>query len=174
MISTVQLQHIMPHAADRIATFVDPLNDAMREFAIGTARRQAAFLAQIAHESGELRYTSELASGTQYEGREDLGNNVPGDGVKFKGHGLIQITGKANHKACGEALGLDLISSPLLIAEPVGASRSAGWFWKTHGINELADADKFGAITRRINGGFNGLDERISFWLLARTAVGIV
>lgn len=163
----------MPHAADRIATFIDPLNDCMHEFGIGTARRMAAFLAQIAVESGELRWTAELADGHIYEGREDLGNTMPGDGPKYKGHGLIQITGKANHAACGEALGLDLVAHPELLMQPVAAARSAGWFWKTHGLNELADAEKFWTISKRINGGTNGLDERIQFYITARTAVGL-
>lgn len=173
MISTYQLQQIMPHATDRIVTFIDPLNETLQEFAIGTSRRISAFLAQVAVESGELRWTSELSDGHAYEGREDLGNIMPGDGAKYKGHGLFMITGRANHQACGDALGLDLIDNPELITQPVGASRSAGWFWKTHGLNELADAEKFWTVSKRVNGGTNGLDERIQFYIAARKAVGL-
>lgn len=173
MISITQLREIMPQAGDRAIAFIDPLNDAMTEFSIGTSRRVSAFLAQVAHESGQLRYTCELADGRAYEGRADLGNTSLGDGPRYKGHGLIQITGKANHKACGEALGLDLLTSPELLEQPLAAARSAGWFWKLKGLNELADADKFWAISKRINGGTNGLDDRIHFWLLARKSVGL-
>src|SRR5690348_6658419 len=103
-ISIEQLLTIMPNAHDRAILFLAPLNAAMQEFAIGTPRQQAAFLAQVAHESGELRYTAELADGSAYEGRVDLGNMQPGDGKRFKGHGLLQITGRTNHAKCGEAL----------------------------------------------------------------------
>jgi putative chitinase len=145
----------------------------MQEHGITTSKRQAAFLAQIAHESGELRYVRELASGDAYEGRLDLGNTQTGDGQRFKGRGLLQVTGRANYQSVGEALGLDLIAYPGLLEMPANACRSAGLFWARHGLNELADADKFGAITKRINGGFNGIDERLRYWIVARKAVGL-
>lgn len=174
MISTTQLRAAMPYAKmDRIAAFIQPLNDACDEFQITTPARRAAFLAQIAHESGSLRYTLELASGEDYEGREDLGNRQPGDGRRFKGRGLIQVTGRANMAACGTALGLDLIEQPELLEAPVGASRSAAWFWHSRGLNRLADEDKFGSITKIINGGYRGLDDRLWHWLRARTALGV-
>ena len=132
----------------------------MAEFEINTPARQAAFLAQIGHESGQLRYVRELASGAAYEGRKDLGNTQPGDGVRFKGRGLIQITGRANYLKCGEALGLDLIADPELLEQPINACRSAGWFWESRGLNALADAGDFLRITKRINGGTNGLADR--------------
>lgn len=158
----------MPFAGNRAEVFGQPLMEAMQEFAITTANRQSAFLAQVAHESGELRYTRELASGEAYENRADLGNVEPGDGPRFRGRGLIQITGRANYAACGEALGMTLILTPSLLEVPQGACRSAAWFWKSKGLNELADGDKFGAITKAINGGFNHLDERLAYWLRAR------
>lgn len=169
----VQLRTIMPYATGRVPTFVDPLNKAMTQFGIFTPKRQAAFLAQVAHESGELRYTLELASGEAYEGRHDLGNNVPGDGKRYKGRGLIQLTGRTNYTVCGAALGLDLVANPSLLETPDPAARSAGWFWKSRGLNELADLDKFGEITRKVNGGFNGLDDRIAYWLRARKVLSI-
>lgn len=173
MISTTQLAAIMPYAGERISAFIQPLNDAMDEAVITTPGRRAAFLAQVAHESGELRYTREIADGTAYELRADLGNTEPGDGPRFKGRGLLQVTGRANYLACGEVLGLDLIANPALLEVPAGACRSAAWFWRTHGLNEAADGDKFGAITRTINGGYKALDERIAYWLRARRVLGI-
>ncbi len=165
----------MPYAdQSRIAQFIQPINDAMDSSGIVTPVRQAAFIAQVAHESGSLRYTLELADGDGYEGRGDLGNTQPGDGRRYKGRGLIQITGRANMALCGHALGLDLIAHPELLEAPEGAARSAAWFWRTHGLNELADHDRFGSITKIINGGFNGLDDRIAHWLKARRAMGIV
>jgi putative chitinase len=170
-ITVDQLKQIMPHARSRANEFLDPLNDAMDEFEIDTPQRQAAFLAQISHESGELRYVAEIASGKAYEGRADLGNTEPGDGMRFKGRGLIQITGRDNNASCGCALGLDLLADPELLEDPVNAARSAAWFWSTHGCNELADAGNFRQITLRINGGFNGYDERVSYWESAKEAI---
>jgi putative chitinase len=159
---------IMPFAKARIGTFLDPLNAAMGEFDINTPARQAAFLAQVGHESGQLRYVRELASGQAYEGRKDLGNTEPGDGVRFKGRGLIQVTGRANYLTCGQALHLDLIERPELLEEPLHACRSAAWFWKSRGLNELADVGDFMRITRRINGGTNGMADRQALYIVAK------
>jgi putative chitinase len=173
VISAAQLLAIMPLAGTRAALYAAPLNDACGEFVIATPRRQAAFVAQIAHESADLRYTAEIADGSEYENRTDLGNTQPGDGPRYKGRGLIQVTGRANYEACGVALGLPLIASPELLEEPESATRSAAWFWRTHGCNELADVDHFFAITRTVNGGFNGGDSRLSYWLRARAQLGV-
>jgi putative chitinase len=158
---------IMPYAKARIDAFLEPLNMAMEEFDINSRMRKAAFLAQVGHESGQLRYVKELASGSAYEGREDLGNTQPGDGVRFKGRGLIQITGRNNYIACGKALALDLLTHPDLLEEPESACRSAGWFWKSRSLNELADAGDFIRITKRINGGTNGLEDRQALYAKA-------
>lgn len=160
---------IMPYAKPRLAAFFTPLVAAMNEFEINTPARQAAFLAQVGHESGQLRYVRELADGIGYEGRKDLGNTQAGDGPRYKGRGLIQITGRANYAACGKALGLDLIAHPELLEQPVSACRSAAWFWQTHGLNVLADQgmDGFGSITRRINGGTNGMADRLALFRAA-------
>lgn len=168
MITTEQLSQIMPHAHSKIYLYVEALNDACDEFDINTPQRQAAFLAQVAHESGELRYVEEIASGEAYEGRTDLGNTKPGDGRLYKGRGLIQITGRANYKTCGDALGVDFINDPQLLESPANAARSAAWFWKEHGCNELADAGNFSLITRRINGGMNGQPARLAYWESAK------
>jgi putative chitinase len=161
----------MPQAGVRAEKFCAALNAAMVEFDITTSARQAAFLAQVAHESGQLRYVRELASGAAYEGRKDLGNTTPGDGPRYCGRGLIQVTGRANYAACGAALGLDLIDTPELLEQTANACRSAGWFWRTHGLNALADVGDQVRITRRINGGTNGLAERLAFFDLAERAL---
>ena len=166
------LLKIMPYAKPRIAAFFSPLLAAMEEFEINTPARQAAFLAQVGHESGQLRYVCELASGEDYEGRKDLGNTEPGDGVRFKGRGLIQVTGRANYLKCSQALFGDdrLLQFPELLEDPALACRSAGWFWQSHGLNELADGGikEFGFITRKINGGTNGLADRLALFRVAR------
>ena len=163
-----QIIKIMPYARTRAQAFLAPLNAAMAEFGITTPARQASFLAQVGHESGQLRYVLELASGAAYEGRKDLGNTTAGDGIRFKGRGLIQITGRANYKACGAGLGLDLITHPELLEQPVNACRSAGWFWMSRGLNELADAGDQVKVTRRINGGTNGLADRMALFEVAK------
>lgn len=165
MINRVDLEVIMPQAKQaNIERYWEPLNDAMDEFEINNPARQSAFLAQIGHESGQLRYSEEIASGAAYEGRADLGNTEAGDGKRYKGRGLIQITGRANYSECGAALGLDLIGEPDLLQEPQNACRSAAWFWKSHGLNQLADGGNFERITRKINGGLNGQADRLALW----------
>ena len=169
MITLDDLKAICKHSSSgRLAVFVEPLNAAMAEFDIDTPPRQAHFLAQIAHESGGFRYVRELASGEAYEGRADLGNTEPGDGKRYKGRGLIQITGRSNYADCGAALGLDLLASPELLESPDEAARSAAWFWKSRGLNALADNGDARAITRRINGGINGLQDRLAYLALAQ------
>ena len=169
MINRVDLAVIYPHAkAENIDRFWAHLNDAMEEFEINSPVRQAAFLAQIGHESWQLRYSEEIASGDAYEGRVDLGNTEVGDGHRFKGRGLIQITGRANYAACGVALGIDLIGEPDLLKEPINACRSAAWFWRSHGLNQLADGGNFERITRKINGGLTGQAERLALWERAK------
>ncbi len=166
-----QLRTVMPNAGSRLNRYLGPLNTAMEEFNINTPERQAAFLAQVAHESGELRYVRELASGRAYEGRRDLGNTHPGDGVLYRGRGAIQITGRSNYQTAGRALGLDLINHPELLENPTNAVRSAAWFWSTHGLNNLADRGDFRTITRRINGGLNGWHDRLHYYEQARQAL---
>lgn len=154
---------------EKLKLYVEPLNEAMSEFEISdNVERETHFLAQVAHESGAFQYVREIASGAAYEGRADLGNTEPGDGTRFRGRGLIQITGRANYASCGAALGLDLLDNPVLLELPVNAARSAGWFWQSHGLNALADNGDARAITRRINGGLNGLQDRMSYLQLAQ------
>lgn len=167
-----QLRAIMPKLPEAHATFYLPLlNAAMNEAAITTPRRRAAFLAQLAHESGELRYWEELSDGSAYEGRKDLGNIHPGDGPRYKGRGPIQLTGRNNYRAAGQALGVDLENHPELAKDPAVGFRVATWFWATRGLNPLADAGDFREITRRINGGYNGLAQREAYYARALQAL---
>ena len=167
------LVSMMPLAGARATIFAEPLSRTIAEFRISTPRQQAAWLANIAHESGSLKYVLEIASGEAYEGRSDLGNTHLGDGPRFKGRGLPQITGRNNYLACGQALGLDLIAHPELLEQPLHAARCAGWFWRTKSLGPIADAEKFAAVCRIWNGGFNGIDDRIQHWLRIRRHLGL-
>lgn len=173
-----QLIAIMPNARPRAGLFLAPLNAAMAEFGIDTPQRVAAFLAQVGHESGQLLYVRELASGAAYDTGKlasSLGNTpeADGDGQRYKGRGLIQITGRRNYQLCGFALGLDLIAHPELLEQPVEACRSAAWFWHNANLNALADKGDFVTLTRRINGGTNGLDDRLALWAKAKSVLGV-
>ena len=167
-----QLLQILPNASPVAGVFVSVLNTAMNRYQIIGIKRIAAFIAQIGHESGQLRYLKEVwgptAAQARYEGRAALGNTMPGDGFRYRGRGLIQITGRANYAACGEGLGLDLIKQPELLEEPQHACMSAAWFWATNGLNTLADTGCFDQITQRINGGQNGAKDRQAFYALAQ------
>lgn len=170
-----QLQAIMP-ATKRASLFLDPLNSAMAEFKINTPARQAMFLAQVGHESGQLNLLKELASGEAYDTGKlavRLGNTpeADGDGQRNKGRGLIQITGARNYLLCLMALDIDTINHPELLEQPEFACRSAAWFWWNNGLNELADKGDFLTITKRINGGTNGMDDRQSLLDRARKVI---
>lgn len=172
-----QLTAIMPLARTRAAKYVDALNRTMAEFDIMTAPRQASFLSQVGHESGQLLYVEELASGAAYDTgplAARLGNTpeADGDGQRWKGHGFIQITGYTNHLACARYFGVPLDSIAAWLVTPEGACRSAGWFWKIRGLNALADAGDQTAVTRRVNGGENGLAERLALYQKARAVLG--
>ncbi len=168
-----QLAKCLPHAKpENIQKYGPKLIEAMAKHNISLSeQREAAFIAQIAHESGSLRYVEEIASGDAYEGRKDLGNIQPGDGRKFKGRGLIQITGRSNYKAVSDALKYDFVSKPEDLELPGPACFSAAWFWQKTGLNRLADIEAFEKITRRINGGTNGLEDRLKHWEIAKAVL---
>ena len=168
VITAEQIKKIMPTAGTRAQKFVSVINKWSSHFEIDTPLRMAHFLAQVAHESGELLFTKELASGKAYEGRKDLGNTQKGDGVRFKGRGLIQITGRANYAAYAKYCGFDVVAKPELLEQPVGAVKSAMWYWQTRGLNALADKDDVLTITKRINGGTNGLASRKAYLARAK------
>ena len=172
--------------------WLDPLNETFDKYQINTPQRQACFLGQTLHESGNFKFTREnlnysakalmatwpsrfpdLETATQYERQPEkiaskvyvgrMGNESPEDAAKFIGRGLIQCTGKENYTHCGEALGVDLVAQPQLLEEPRYAVLSAGWYWNKKGLNALADegtTNSFEVMTKRINGGLLGLDDR--------------
>ena len=151
------------------------LNAAMASHKINTRMRIAHFLAQVAWESGSLRYTEEVASGVAYEGRKDLGNTQAGDGKRFKGRGLIQLTGRANYRTYGAAVDMDFCTANqwLLLKEPRWATDSAAWFWEEHGLNERADRDEFTTITKIINGSARTVSKRLPYLGYAKRALGL-
>ena len=168
-----------------------PLNQVFVKYDLDTSKRQAAFIGQCAVESANftrlqenLNYSAqrltqvwpsrfpnismaepyannpEKLADFVYAGR--MGNLQDGDGWKFHGRGLIQLTGRENYANCGSGVGVDLIDNPDLLLTPKYAVLSAGWYWNKKGLNALADTQEYGAMTRRINGGLTGLDERIA------------
>jgi predicted chitinase len=174
MVTAKQLYAVMPHCPElKLDAHLPFLNDAMDRYEIDTPKRQAAFIAQLAHESGELRYWEEIASGDAYEGRHDLGNYQPGDGRRFKGRGPIQITGRANYRAAGNAIGTDLEQHPERASHADVGFLIAGWYWQSRGLNKLADAGDLEGVTRKINGGLNGLAQRRAYYVRALEALGV-
>ena len=180
----LQLKAVACSAANNAQKFFLYLDDTCTRFGISSPVSQLCFLAQVSHESGGLFYTEELANGAAYEDRKDLGNTHPGDGVLFKGRGLIQITGRVNYTAIGADLGVDFVNNPTLLGgkninvcttdQLKYAALSAGWFWNKTGLNSIADKinlheaideganlEHFKEITKRINGGYNGLPDRL-------------
>lgn len=138
---------------------------------LNTPLRQAHFLAQLAHESGGFRTTTEYASGKAYEGRRDLGNTQPGDGVRYKGRGLIQVTGRFNYRSMGKALGQNFEADPTEAADFPWAALTAAVYWKSRNINRPADRDDVRAVTKLINGGYNGLEDRVKYLARAKAAL---
>jgi putative chitinase len=174
LVTADQFYAIAPYTAiSKLAPLVAPLNIALAKYNITTPLRKAHFLAQTYHESDQFNTTEEYASGADYEWRDDLGNTQEGDGIRFKGRSLICVTGRANYKACGDAIGVDFVSNPELLASPDYAWLGACWFWDTHNLNNLADSDRFRDITIAINGGINGIDSRLEALNRAKQVFGI-
>jgi len=180
MITDTQLQRVMPHlTAAKLQQVLPHLNRAMQDHGVDTMLRTAAFVAQLAHESGEFRFMEELWGPTAAQQRYEppgelaarLGNTEPGDGKRFKGRGPIQITGRFNYRKYGDLLGVDLVDHPEVAAQPEVAFETAGLYWESNGLNELADGEQFVAITRRINGGTNGLPDREKYYARAKTVL---
>ncbi len=163
-LSAVKAQDWYPH-----------VRKACLEFGIVGPVRIAAFLAQIGHESGDFVHTREIwgptAAQKRYEGRADLGNTEPGDGSRFRGRGLIQVTGRYNYRMVSNGLGVDFVRDPVLLEHPVNAARSAAWWWANNGCNEIADTGDFERLTKRINGGLNGYADRLQRWALAKEVI---
>jgi len=187
-ITEQQLQRILPNAGPRAGVFVSGIDTTLGTYSITTPLRIAAFLAQVGHESGQLRYVRELGNDAycaKYDtGRlaERLGNTpeADGDGQLYRGRGLIQVTGRANYQACSQALFGDgrLLEAPDALEQPLYAALSAGWFWHRAGLNDLADQVTcaedavFEKITRTINGGINGLADRQALYRRALDVLG--
>lgn len=174
-----QILQIMPNAAKYVDKYLVYINGYTEIFKIDTPLRMAHFLAQIAHESCELRYTKEVGNKDYFHkydvGRlkQMLGNQKEGDGYKYRGRGLIQITGRANYQTyqnSGYCRG-NIMDEPQLLEQPLGAVKSAMWWWWKHDLNKLADKDSFLAITKTINGGTNGLESRTKFLARAKAAL---
>lgn len=173
-ITQKQLLEAVPNLyRNRLDEFVASFNQWAVYFGIDTPKRITHYLAQVFHESGSLRYVEELASGAQYEGRKDLGNTQKGDGKRYKGRGFIQLTGRANYQKffddgwCGD----DVVEYPNLVCNFPLNQMVSMWFWEKNNLNDLADLDNGSngeeivkKITRKVNGGYNGLNERVGFY----------
>jgi putative chitinase len=208
-----ELLQIMPDAAASVEAFVDPLGAAMQEFEINTPKRQAAFLAQVAHESRQLsaleenlnyrpqailatfnsskqvRFTpaqaeqygrtsehpanQQMIANIAYADRGGNGNAASGDGWRYRGAGLIQLTFKNNQEACADHFGVPRDEIGAWLRTPQGACRSAANFWQVNGLNELADDGDFERITFKINGGLSGQADRVALWDSARDVLGV-
>ena len=164
------LRHVVPRLsredAERIAS---GLAIAFKRYDITTSRRAAMAVAQWAHESDGFKTGEEYADGSAYEGRvRDLGNSQPGDGRRFKGRGRIMVTGRANYTAVSKAFGIDFVAKPDRLSKSPYSELVSGWWWKSHGCNAFCDRGDFTGLTRRINGGLNGLDDREHYYARAR------
>jgi len=180
MVTQEQLQQIMPNLAlERVQTFLPWLNKAMDNVSINTPLRIAYFLAQIAHESGELRWWLEQDDGMNYDITVNphlaaiLGNTQPGDGPKYKGRSPIQLTGRSNYTNCGSSLGIDLVNSPELAEMHEHGFDVTTWYWSTHNLNEYADNQDFLGLTQKINGGLTGEDDREKYLAVAKQVLQI-
>lgn len=167
------LRHVCPNLTAKDATQIAAgLGEAFHKYDITTERRAAMAVAQWAHECDRFRTATEYASGAAYEGRNDLGNTRAGDGRRFKGRGRIMITGRANYAKVAEALGIDCVNNPSLLAQCPHSELASGHWWHSSGCNGFCDKDDFRGLTRRINGGLNGLDDRQALYSRARAVAG--
>ena len=169
MLTKQQLKKIAPNSKDEI---IDPLVQYlslhMPKYEVNTYLRVCHFIAQAAHEAASFRTLEEYASGAAYEGRKDLGNVKPGDGVRYKGRGIFQLTGRANYRTIGAKLGYDLENNPELAESPEVSVLTALEYWKSRNLNPLADRDQVELITRSINGGLNGFEDRKKYLARAK------
>jgi putative chitinase len=171
------IKQIAKNANDEIAAdLAQYLPSAWEKYGINTKLRVANFLGQAAHESDGFKtlheYWGPTAAQKKYEGRKDLGNVNKGDGSLFRGRGIFQVTGRANYETIGKAIGVDLITDPNVAATGKVSVLTACEYWDSHKLNDLADHDDVTAITKKINGGTNGLDARIQYVKLAKAVVG--
>ncbi len=176
MITNDDLKRIYPNStSSNRLKYLPYLNNFFIYYEVNTFERICAFLAQVGHESGELEYSEEIASGEAYEGRVKLGNTQKGDGKKYKGRGLIQVTGRANYTAFDKwvtdvPMGTDFVEQPELLKEPQYAVLSAFWYWDVNNLNRYCSLkeEDFKKLTKAINGGLNGYDDRYKLWQRAK------
>lgn len=155
------IKAIAPNSREEIiGPLVGYLNKYMPKYGVDNYLRVCHFLAQAAHEAASFRTLEEYASGAAYEGRKDLGNTQRGDGVRYKGRGIFQLTGRANYRDIGKKIGMDLENNPELAESPEVSVLTALEYWRSRNLSTLADADNVELITRRINGGLNGFEDR--------------
>lgn len=166
------LRKLAPTAKEEIiAHLAENLNEQLAKYNIDTYLRVCHFLAQAAHESASFRTLEEYASGSAYEGRKDLGNTQPGDGKRYKGRGIFQLTGRANYRTYGQKLGYDLENNPELAKDPLVSIKTACEYWNSRDLSMYADNDDVMTITKRINGGFNGIDDRKQYLMKAKSII---
>lgn len=189
-ITSDQLKKIVPEISAKNLTIYTPLlNAAFAKHKIDTLEDVRCFIAQVAHESGSFNYTAEIASGKAYEGRTDLGNTNPGDGIKFKGRGLIQTTGRDNYELCSMYLFQDerLLDTPEILEQPDYALESACFYWDRNNLSAICNKpdgtmfawrsagelkyNKFQYLTIRINGALNGYKDRLDFYNRAKEVI---
>lgn len=172
MITREMIKAIAPNSKEEIVRpLVEFLNKHMNKYEVNTHLRVCHFIAQAAHESASFRTLEEYADGSAYEGRKDLGNVNRGDGKRYKGRGIFQLTGRANYRDMSKKLGVDLEGNPELAESPEISVLTALEYWKSRGLNAHADKDNVEMITRRINGGLNGFDDRKNYLAKAKRII---
>lgn len=171
------LLSIMPKSGENAYVYLEPLQRAMARYKVDNKLEVAAFLATIAEESGELRYVKEIWGPTEaqkrYEFSKTLGNIQEGDGKKYCGRGLIEVTGRNNYLRYGALMGLDLLNRPELLEQPVYAADSAALFWWDHNIDAFADRGDFRRVTRIVNGGLTNWEKREEYYKIAKSVLRV-
>lgn len=172
-----QLRQLFPKApANNIEPIIRSVPFLLADYGLTTPKRLAHFWAQVGHESGGLRWMSEIwgptAAQNRYEGRVDLGNTEAGDGFRYRGAGPFQLTGRYNYRKYGKFIGLDIEKNPELARRPDVGIHIALEYWKQNNLNALADKDDIETITKRINGGLNGYSDRVIWLARAKQCFG--
>jgi putative chitinase len=172
MITKEMIKAIAPRSKDSVVNpLIAHLNRYLPDYGVTTHLRIVHFLAQAAHESDSFKTLEEYASGIKYENRKDLGNVRQGDGKRYKGRGIFQLTGRANYRVIGQKIGVDLENNPELAETHKISVLTALEYWKSRGLNKFADADDVKTITKRINGGYNGFEDRKNYLAKAKSVI---
>ena len=172
LITEQVLRNLCPYAKpDLLRDVVKYFNELAPQFGVDTKLRICHFFAQASVETDWFKTLQEYASGREYEGRLDLGNTQQGDGVKYKGRGIFQTTGRANYTATGKKMNMDLVNKPELLLDPRNAVWSALIYWQSRNMNAIADRDDIDAASRAVNGGYNGYSERCRALALLKSTI---